>query len=325
MLKWWGVVPFSSAYSLMTLPSGTAQWSLYLPHCGHCLYRTVVTVCTAQWSLYVPHSGHCMYRTVVTICTAQWSLYVSHFGHYMYRTVVTVFTALWSPYVPHCGHCIYRTVVTICTRSLTFSNSTCCPHSVFMCFVWISEQTAIISLYSIDWLVCITKTVCVYCAVRNEALMYNSDIFSSSKCSKASGKCNYHCHLQGYDSCSLPVKLVHRVAPFSTNLALRRLLNHYVQTWGVANCGLHIPGGGALRNTRSNGTCLNFALKLLPTSVLRIYVVKAEISNWHSTSLLCSNCEWKCTKVSRDNTFIKITIYIYIYVCVCVCVCVLYV
>jgi hypothetical protein len=29
-----------------------------------------------QWSLYVPHSGHYMYRTVVTICTAQWSLYV---------------------------------------------------------------------------------------------------------------------------------------------------------------------------------------------------------------------------------------------------------
>jgi len=32
--------------------------------------------------------------------------------------------------------------------------------------VWISEQTAIISLYSIDWLVFITETQCVYCAVR---------------------------------------------------------------------------------------------------------------------------------------------------------------
>jgi len=40
---------------------------------------------------------------------------------------------------------MYRTVVTICTGSLTFSNSTFCPHSVFMCFVWIWEQTAIIS------------------------------------------------------------------------------------------------------------------------------------------------------------------------------------
>ena len=32
---------------------------------------------------------------------------------------------------------------------------------VFMCFVWISEQTAIISLYSINWLVCVTETVCL--------------------------------------------------------------------------------------------------------------------------------------------------------------------
>jgi hypothetical protein len=57
-------------------------------------------------------------------------------------------------------------VVTICTTSLTFNNCTFCPHSVFMCFVWTSEQTAIISLYSINWLVCITETECVYCAVR---------------------------------------------------------------------------------------------------------------------------------------------------------------
>jgi hypothetical protein len=33
-------------------------------------------------------------------------------------------------------------------------------------YVRISEQTAIISLYSINWLVFITETECVYCAVR---------------------------------------------------------------------------------------------------------------------------------------------------------------
>ena len=59
-------------------------------------------------------------------------------------------------------------MITTCIRtaSLTFSNSTFCPHSVFMYFVWISEQTAIISLYSINWLIIITGTECVYCAVR---------------------------------------------------------------------------------------------------------------------------------------------------------------
>ena len=38
------------------------------------LYSPVVTICTAQWSLYVPHSGHYMYRTVVTICTTRLKL-----------------------------------------------------------------------------------------------------------------------------------------------------------------------------------------------------------------------------------------------------------
>jgi hypothetical protein len=39
-----------------------------------------------------------------------------------------------------------------------------------MCFVRIWEQTAIISLYSINWLVFITETECVYCAVRTGSL-----------------------------------------------------------------------------------------------------------------------------------------------------------
>jgi hypothetical protein len=32
---------------------------------------------------------------------------------------------------------------------------------VFVCFVWIWEQTAIISLYNINWLVFITETECL--------------------------------------------------------------------------------------------------------------------------------------------------------------------
>ena len=52
-------------------------------------------------------------------------------------------------------------------------NSMFCPHSVFMCFVWIWEQTAIISLYSINWLVffnrdgvCLLRgTDCIYIRV----------------------------------------------------------------------------------------------------------------------------------------------------------------
>ena len=45
----------------------------------------------------------------------------------------------------------------VCTTKLSFNNSTFCPHSVFVCFVWIWEQTAIISLYPINWLVFVTE------------------------------------------------------------------------------------------------------------------------------------------------------------------------
>ena len=39
-----------------------------------------------------------------------------------------------------------------------------------ICFVWIWEQTAITSLYSINWLVLITETECVYRALRTGSL-----------------------------------------------------------------------------------------------------------------------------------------------------------
>ena len=81
--------------------------------------------------------GHYTYRTVVTIRTAKRSLYVPHSDHYTYRKAVTIRSAQLSICVPHSGHHIYSPVVTICTTSLTFNNSTFCPHSVFMCFVWI--------------------------------------------------------------------------------------------------------------------------------------------------------------------------------------------
>jgi len=68
---------------------------------------------------------------------------------------------------------VSRVVITR-TTNLTFRNSTFCPHSVFMRFAWIWEQTAIISLYSVKWLLFITETGCVYCVVEG--------IFQSNLC-----------------------------------------------------------------------------------------------------------------------------------------------
>ena len=46
----------------------------------------------------------------------------------------------------------------------------CSAHNAFMCFAWISEQTAIISLYSINSSVFKIEAESVYCAVRTGSL-----------------------------------------------------------------------------------------------------------------------------------------------------------
>jgi len=46
-----------------------------------------------------------------------------------------------------------------------FQNATSCPQETFMCFIRISEQTAIISVFSSDWSDLQPKWT-VYCAVR---------------------------------------------------------------------------------------------------------------------------------------------------------------
>jgi len=99
---------------------------------------------------------HCAHHENNLFCRNKWSL-----G----RSVSFV-----RQYANDCFLTLYSPVVIICTNSVTFNDSTFCPHSIFMCFMWIWEQTAIISLYSINWLVFITETECVYCAVRTGSL-----------------------------------------------------------------------------------------------------------------------------------------------------------
>ena len=58
-----------------------------------------------------------------------------------------------SQFLIHCRQLILTLqspVVISCTTSLTFINSTLCPTQCIMCFVWISEQTAVISLQGIN-------------------------------------------------------------------------------------------------------------------------------------------------------------------------------
>jgi len=57
-------------------------------------------------------------------------------------------------------------LVTWCTNSTTVRSA----HAVFMCIVFIWEQTGNCATYSINWLVFITEMKSVYCAVRTGSL-----------------------------------------------------------------------------------------------------------------------------------------------------------
>ena len=75
-------------------------------------------------------------------------------------------------------------------------------HSVFMCFVWIWEQTAIISLNSIEWLVFITEECLlrgtgwvfyIYVTYINSRLQSTADCITNGMSSVTS--CKTHIHL----------------------------------------------------------------------------------------------------------------------------------
>ena len=91
------------------------------------LYSPVVTICTA--SLTFNNSTFCPHSVLCVLCGSE------------NKQRLFPYTALTGWFYNHLT--LYSPVVTICTTSLTFNNSTFCSHSVF---VWISEQTAIISL-----------------------------------------------------------------------------------------------------------------------------------------------------------------------------------
>jgi len=118
--------------------------------------------------------------TIISLYNINWLVFITE-TECVYCAVRSIFYVLPT-------HCIYVFCVDLRTDSDYFAvqhwltgfynrdgvftaryvlHSTFCPHIVFMCSVWIWEHTAIISLYSIDWLIFITETECVYCAVRS--------------------------------------------------------------------------------------------------------------------------------------------------------------
>ena len=139
-----------------------------LPFISHTVQKKNLCdeVTMKEWTLESP---------VVTICTTRFNIHKFYVLPTQFIYVFCVDLRTNSDYFPiqHELTGFYNRDEVCLLRGtdwVLIYNSTFCPHSVFMCFVWIWEQTAIISLYSINWLVFITETECAYCAVRTGSL-----------------------------------------------------------------------------------------------------------------------------------------------------------
>ena len=143
----------------------TASSTLKIPpFCPHSVFMCSVWIWeqTAIISLY---SIKCLVFITWRVFTARYGLglYIQFYvlpTHCIYVFCVDLRTN--SDYFPIQHWLVFITGGECLLRGMDWVfiyNSTFCPHSVFVCFVWIWEQTAIISLYNINWLVFITWRV----------------------------------------------------------------------------------------------------------------------------------------------------------------------
>ena len=109
----------------------------------------------------------------------QANLNLAHLSNVTVRVSSEIFIKPWNilnavhlhgVWTLHHGRNVSSPVVTLYTTRFNIQQFYVLPTLCVYVSVWISEQTAIISLYSINWLVFITKTECVYCAVRTGSL-----------------------------------------------------------------------------------------------------------------------------------------------------------
>ena len=164
----------------------------------------IISLYSINWLVFITDTErvYCAVRTgslyvtietpVVTVYTTRFNIHNATFcPHSVYMcfvwiweqtAIISLYSINWLVFITEmdCVYCAVRTgslyitietpVVTVCTTRFNIYNATSCPHSVYMCFVWIWKQTAFIFLYNINWLVFITETECVYCAVRTGSL-----------------------------------------------------------------------------------------------------------------------------------------------------------
>ena len=154
----------------------------------------IISLYSINW-LVLYNTDLTLYSSVGTICTTSLtfknstfcplSVFMCFVWIWEQTAIISLYSKNWLV-LYNTDLTLYSPVGTICTTSLTFKNSTFCPHSVFMCFVWIWEQTAIISLYSNNWLVLYNTDLTLYSPVvticTTSLTFNNSTFFPHTNC-----------------------------------------------------------------------------------------------------------------------------------------------
>ena len=129
------------------------------------LRTAIISLYSINWLVCITEteSVYCAVRTgslYIILLSAHTAVFTCFVWIWEQTAIISLYSISWLVCITE-TECVYCAVRTGSLNIILLS----APHPVFMCFVWIWEQTAIISLYSINWLDCITETECVYCAV----------------------------------------------------------------------------------------------------------------------------------------------------------------
>ena len=128
----------------------------------------IISLYNINWLVFITEMEcvYCAARTgylYIILCSAHTAVFMCFVWISEQTAIISLYSINWLVFITE-RKCVYCAV-----RTGSLYIILCSAHTaVFMCFVWISEQTAIISLYNINWLVFITELECVYCAVRTE-------------------------------------------------------------------------------------------------------------------------------------------------------------
>ena len=122
-----------------------------------------------------------------------------------------------------------------------------------MCFVWIWEQTEIISLYSIDWLVFVTETVCL---LRGTFYILRSahTVYLCVLCGSENKQRWFHCAALTNRCCPCPDTTLSRSAVTQQFISARipdpsQYLYNYVTPKPVPPASLQYTDGGGARKS----------------------------------------------------------------------------